>query len=637
MDEKITIINDPIWGPIEPHPLCIKIINTPQFQRLRHIKQLGGCSFVYPGACHSRFEHSIGTSHLARLMGEELQKHYNEKITKEEILCLEVAGLCHDLGHGPFSHVFHQQFQAKCKDIKKWTHEDLSIEMVDEIFKSIKLSKEEENDLGKDGEKYIKAFIKPPKDPKDRPIQKPFLYEIIANEENKIDVDKWDYFSRDCHMMGLHHNFQCKRSIKLARIVEDHISFPKSEYFNLFDMFYTRFTLHRKAYKHPVVKAVEMMIAEAFSKADNNLTFPSGCQSLSKSTENMDAYQWMTDDVLQQIRRLELDTDTTTDKHKDVKAAQDIIDRIYCRDLYKLIGEKRVKWDPESIKTLNIADKLIAFADSLKQSEMKIGRIKNDITEILKSDPIPEAKSEIENIATKLTTHVDSLKQSATEVDSLKNDEAEIQKTDLVPEVKPALKNIAQKLTTLVESLKQSATKVDSLKNNITDLLKTDPPPEASSAVQVGSLKNDIAKILKTDLTVSLKGDVDEILKTYQVGLKNYIAGKLKTSKEDFEIEVVEFTYGSGRKNPMEKVKFHKKKSQQNTSHGSTDQYESVDSKDMDEKKSDMMPTIFEQIYVRLYWKGQEKAPEELENTFLNIKDFKCGVGGMYKGELVNI
>uniref|UniRef100_A0A8W8JJJ2 Uncharacterized protein n=1 Tax=Magallana gigas TaxID=29159 RepID=A0A8W8JJJ2_MAGGI len=126
-----------------------------------------------------------------------------------------------------------------------------------------------------------------------------------------------------------------------------------------------------------------------------------------------------------------------------------------------------------------------------------------------------------------------------------------------------------------------------------------------------------IAILLKT---VSLKGDVDEILKTYQVGLKNYIAGKLKTSKEDFEIEVVEFTYGSGRKNPMEKVKFHKKKSQQNTSHGSTDQYESVDSKDMDEKKSDMMPTIFEQIYVRLYWKGQEKAPEELENTFLNIK-----------------
>lgn len=66
----------------------------------------------------------------------------------------------------------------------------------------------------------------------------------------------------------------------------------------------------------------------------------------------MDTYQGVTDDVLQQIRRLELDTDKNSDKHKNVKAAQDIIDRIYCRDLYTLIGEKRVKWDTETIKVL---------------------------------------------------------------------------------------------------------------------------------------------------------------------------------------------------------------------------------------------------------------------------------------------
>eukprot|EP00105_Crassostrea_gigas_P026832 XP_011447913.1 PREDICTED: deoxynucleoside triphosphate triphosphohydrolase SAMHD1-like [Crassostrea gigas] len=122
--------------------------------------------------------------------------------------------------------------------------------------------------------KFIEALITPPKNPTDQPIKKPFLYEIIANEENSIDVDKWDYFSRDCHMLGLHHNFQCRRSIKLARVVDNHISFPKSEYFNLFDMFYTRFTLHRRAYQHPVVKAVEMMIKDAFFKADEKLMFP---------------------------------------------------------------------------------------------------------------------------------------------------------------------------------------------------------------------------------------------------------------------------------------------------------------------------------------------------------------------------
>lgn len=68
--------------------------------------------------------------------------------------------------------------------------------------------------------------------------------------------------------------------------------------------------------------------------------------------ECMDAYQWVTDDVLQQIRRLELDTDENSVRRMDVEAAQNIIDRIYRRDLYKLIGEKRVKWDTESIKAL---------------------------------------------------------------------------------------------------------------------------------------------------------------------------------------------------------------------------------------------------------------------------------------------
>lgn len=57
------IIDDPVWGPIELHPLCVRIIDTPQFQRLRYIKHLGGLSFVYPGACHCRFEHSVGYMH----------------------------------------------------------------------------------------------------------------------------------------------------------------------------------------------------------------------------------------------------------------------------------------------------------------------------------------------------------------------------------------------------------------------------------------------------------------------------------------------------------------------------------------------------------------------------------------------
>nr|XP_034335733.1 deoxynucleoside triphosphate triphosphohydrolase SAMHD1 isoform X1 [Crassostrea gigas] len=356
------IINDPIWGPIELHPLCIRIIDTPQFQRLRYIKQLGGISFVYPGACHCRFEHSIGTSYLARSLGLELQKNLamldepnKPDITDKEILCLEVAGLCHDLGHGPFSHLFDQLFIPKFKKPgdQTWEHEDATLHMLDSIFKIITW-----NDYLEDEDiKFIKDLIKKPDDkeqkkpspnekPDEKEQKKPFLYEIIANGLNKIDVDKWDYFSRDCHMLGLHHNFQCKRSIKLARVVnhgeEWHISYPKSEYYNLFDMFYTRYTLHRQAYHHPVAKAVELMITDAFVKANKSLLFPPNQQrynqkTLSESKDDMRAYLWVTDDVLNQIRFL------NSDNNVELEEAQQIINRIFQRDLYKLVGEKRMK------------------------------------------------------------------------------------------------------------------------------------------------------------------------------------------------------------------------------------------------------------------------------------------------------
>ena len=103
--------SDPIHGTFELHPLCCKFIDTPQFQRLRDIKQLGGTSFVYQTACHSRFEHSLGVAWLASEWGTHLQTVQPELgITPAQVLCLQLAGLCHDLGHGPFSHMFDEHF-----------------------------------------------------------------------------------------------------------------------------------------------------------------------------------------------------------------------------------------------------------------------------------------------------------------------------------------------------------------------------------------------------------------------------------------------------------------------------------------------------------------------------------------------
>jgi len=92
------IFNDPIHGHIELHPLCVKIMDTPQFQRLRELGQLGGVSFVFASASHHRFEHSIGTSFLAGCFVESLRKSQPElKITEQEVIAVKLAGLVHDM------------------------------------------------------------------------------------------------------------------------------------------------------------------------------------------------------------------------------------------------------------------------------------------------------------------------------------------------------------------------------------------------------------------------------------------------------------------------------------------------------------------------------------------------------------
>ncbi|XP_042610275.1 deoxynucleoside triphosphate triphosphohydrolase SAMHD1-like [Cyprinus carpio] len=90
--EQMKIFNDPIHGHMELHPLLVKITDTPQFQRLRHIKQLGGTYLVYPGASHNRFEHSLGVAYLAGCLVKALCDNQLElKITDEDILCVQIA------------------------------------------------------------------------------------------------------------------------------------------------------------------------------------------------------------------------------------------------------------------------------------------------------------------------------------------------------------------------------------------------------------------------------------------------------------------------------------------------------------------------------------------------------------------
>ncbi|XP_040588646.1 deoxynucleoside triphosphate triphosphohydrolase SAMHD1 isoform X2 [Mesocricetus auratus] len=353
--ELMKVFNDPIHGHIEFHPLLIRIIDTPQFQRLRYIKQLGSGYYVFPGASHNRFEHSLGVGYLAGYLVRALAEKQPElQISERDMLCVQIAGLCHDLGHGPFSHMFDGRFIPRACPGNRWKHEQGSVKMfehlvdsnnLEPIMKNYGLNPKEDIEFIK--EQIMGPLETPVKDCswpyKGRPAEKSFLYEIVANKRNGIDVDKWDYFARDCHHLGIQNNFDYKRFVKFVRIcdVEDttngykmkHICTREKEVGNLYDMFHTRNCLHRRAYQHKISNLIDIMITEAFLKADPYIeilgTNGNKCR-ISTAIDDMEAFTKLTDNIFLEILH-------STDPR--LSEAREILRNIECRNLYKYLGE----------------------------------------------------------------------------------------------------------------------------------------------------------------------------------------------------------------------------------------------------------------------------------------------------------
>jgi HD superfamily phosphohydrolase len=147
MKNKSYEIRDPIHGFISLNELEWDIINQPDFQRLRRIKQLGFTDMVYPGAMHSRFEHSLGVMHIASEMFDCITRRRKEFLEKElsfnttglekDKIIVRLSGLLHDIGHGPFSHGSEELMPFDPKSRKKYTHEQYSSAIITTKFKDI--------------------------------------------------------------------------------------------------------------------------------------------------------------------------------------------------------------------------------------------------------------------------------------------------------------------------------------------------------------------------------------------------------------------------------------------------------------------------------------------------------------------
>lgn len=172
----LKFVRDPIYGFIGLTNSEIKLLNSPFLQRLRRIKQLGNTHLVYPTACHSRFEHSLGVLHIANRMAQKLG------LGEEQIKIIRYMAILHDIGHGPLSH----NFEDILKKIngEKVSHEDITKKIIanDEFIGQV---------LGDNKEKVLDLF-----DEENETVSK----EIISSN---IDADKLDYLRRDSYHIGV--------------------------------------------------------------------------------------------------------------------------------------------------------------------------------------------------------------------------------------------------------------------------------------------------------------------------------------------------------------------------------------------------------------------------------------------------
>jgi HD superfamily phosphohydrolase len=334
------IIYDPIHKYMKFDSIILKIIDTVEFQRLKNIKQLGLCYYVFPGASHNRFEHSLGVCYLSGLLIDTIKMNQPDlRISERTALLVKIAGLVHDIGHACFSHFFDHHFLHKKIPTSLYKeHEYRSGELFKYIVKKYNIG------LTKEEVETIINMIDPDKD------NTSYLYQIVANKLNGLDCDKFDYIARDTYNVGLSYSFDASRLIKEARVIDDKICFPKKCYFEISDLYYTRYKLHKQIYTHNAVRSIEYMVLDILKELDNNINFVEKITDISK-------FHHLTDSILDLSYFFQNER------------AIEIYENIRQRNLYKFVMEiNENNFDTESfnekIKSLKLND--IVIVDNIK-------------------------------------------------------------------------------------------------------------------------------------------------------------------------------------------------------------------------------------------------------------------------------
>lgn len=260
-------VYDRVHGDLVLDPVVATLATMPEFLRLDRIRQLGGCAYVYPSATHTRREHSIGTAHLAAEMGRHLQRQYPSLVNDGDVRCLSIAGLLHDVGHGPFSHMFEECVHEMVDP--NWSHEAMGVAIIETMLTRTSLPV---TDIAM-VQLLVAGLPSTEEWPRNvgRSEEQRFLVDIVHNCRSGIDVDKLDYLLRDAlAVFSANNSIDAMRIVTAARIVSMHdqnvIAFESRVSYSIEQVYETRTRLHLQVYQHPKVLVVERILKDTLQK-----------------------------------------------------------------------------------------------------------------------------------------------------------------------------------------------------------------------------------------------------------------------------------------------------------------------------------------------------------------------------------
>ena len=223
------VVRDPLWNNIRLEPEALAVIDTPAFQRLRYVRQLGHAFLVYPGATHTRFEHALGAYHLAG------------RATQDRLVRL--AALLHDLGHYPFSHALEEAGLPH--------HESLAARHLSRGPLAAALEK-----LDVPAESLLEL------------IQGKSTLPLAALVSGSIDVDKLDYLSRDAKMCGVPYGvIDVDRLLTSLTISTDGVQLHPKGFAALESLLFAKYQMYRNVYWHHAVRSATAMFKRLVRRA----------------------------------------------------------------------------------------------------------------------------------------------------------------------------------------------------------------------------------------------------------------------------------------------------------------------------------------------------------------------------------